>query len=212
MSLDRKVVGMVVARLNQLLLHRHVMVAPTPKPAVSFAADVARARAGTSLLTGLAGQLDVLERKSRDSSLMDELTGLYNRRFFYRQLVREVNRFKRYERPFTIVFAEIQESIPHPEETPYRASREALRSFAAVLRERIRNGVDQAFRLQGNEFAALLIDSGERQAAGVAVRLENAFSKLGFAGLTLKIGISEFSSDRAIHSVLSYAKKRLRGD
>jgi two-component system cell cycle response regulator len=188
-----------------------MVVAPTPKPAVSFAADVARARAGTSLLTGLAGRLDALERKSRDSSLMDDLTGLYNRRFFYRQLVREVNRFKRYERPFTIVFAEIQESIAHPEETPYRASREALRRFAGVLRERIRNGVDLAFRLQGNEFAALLIDSGERQAAGVAVRLENAFSKLGFAGLTLKIGISEFSSDRAIHSVLSYAKKRLRG-
>jgi diguanylate cyclase (GGDEF)-like protein len=199
-----------VAELNKLLLKRRAPVAPAPKAAASFAADVARAQAGTTLLSNLTARVDTLERRLHYTALIDELTGLYNQRFFYTQIVREANRFQRQSRPFTIIFEEVGESNPEPGEPPYRASREVLRGLSGILRERVRQGVDMAFRLRGNEFAAMLIDAGEKEAAGVAVRLENAFGKLGFSGLALKTGIREFSSEEQVDSVLTYARRRLQ--
>jgi diguanylate cyclase (GGDEF)-like protein len=209
-TLDRKVVGIAVAEINRVLLSREREILPTPKASVGFASDVARAAAGTLLMSQLTGRLDSLERRLQETSVLDAVTGLHNQRYFYMQLIREVNRFQRHERPFSIIFLEIRESNPRPGEPDYHASGKALKAMGKFLQERVRRGVDMPFRLKGNEFACILMDTGERHASRVAVRLEECFNGMGFAGLGLKVGISEFASGETIESVLGYAKRRLK--
>ena len=84
-------------------------------------------------------------------------------------------------------FLELRESAPDPRESTYQASGEALKAMAKFLQEKVRRGVDMPFHLKNNEFACILIDTQEQQAATVAVRLEDAFNGLGFAGLAVKI-------------------------
>src|SRR5438270_12520041 len=85
----------------------------------------------------------------------DFLTGLYNRRYFERELAREVERAKRYGTPGALLvvdldhFKDINDSLGH------KAGDNLLKNVAGVLKQRARQ-VDVLSRLGGDEFALLL--------------------------------------------------------
>jgi len=85
----------------------------------------------------------------------DFLTGLYNRRYFERELAREVERAKRYGTPGALLvvdldhFKDINDSLGH------KAGDNLLKNVAGVLKQRARQ-VDLLSRLGGDEFALLL--------------------------------------------------------
>jgi diguanylate cyclase (GGDEF)-like protein/PAS domain S-box-containing protein len=103
---------------------------------------------------------DISERKELARHLEylvdhDFLTGLYNRRYFERELAREVERAKRYGTPGALLvidldhFKDINDSLGH------RAGDGLLKNVAGVLKQRARQ-VDILARLGGDEFALLL--------------------------------------------------------
>jgi diguanylate cyclase (GGDEF)-like protein len=111
-------------------------------------------------------------RELESQANTDPLTGLYNLRYFQRQLSQLVDVRKRYEQPFALLLLDIDGLKRINDAHGHQAGDRVLMQVAMSLRRSVRN-VDTAARLGGDEFAVLapLQDSksavvlGERLAA-----------------------------------------------
>jgi diguanylate cyclase (GGDEF)-like protein len=100
----------------------------------------------------------------------DPLTNLLNRRSFVQQLDAEVSRSRRYERPLALVIFDLDELKTVNDTQGHAAGDEALKLVADALRRTIRTG-DNAYRIGGDEFAVILAEANERDAAAAAQRI-----------------------------------------
>jgi len=109
-------------------------------------------------------------KKLEISAATDSLTELYNRRFFEDQCDKELNRALRYNQHLAIVmldlhqFKEVNDRYGHPRGDAL------LRMAAITLRNSLRTS-DYAFRIGGDEFALLLVQSDTEQAITLARRI-----------------------------------------
>jgi diguanylate cyclase (GGDEF)-like protein len=114
-------------------------------------------------------------KKLQISAATDSLTELYNRRFFEDQCDKELNRALRYNQHLAIVmldlhqFKEVNDRYGHPRGDAL------LRMAATTLRNSLRTS-DYAFRIGGDEFALLLVQSDAEQAITLARRVRTNFT------------------------------------
>jgi diguanylate cyclase (GGDEF)-like protein/PAS domain S-box-containing protein len=124
---------------------------------------------------------DITERKDGARQLEylvdhDFLTGLYNRRWFERELAREVERASRYKTPGAVLvidldhFKDINDSLGH------KAGDDLLKGVAGLLKQRARRG-DVLARLGGDEFALLLPQTPADHAEIVADEIVKTLSR-----------------------------------
>ncbi len=96
----------------------------------------------------------LIQKKLRDLSLADELTGLYNRRGFDQLLERQISYAKRHDQQFLLIcldinfFKAINDAFGHP------TGDRALLDIAHALRESFRKH-DMIARIGGDEFAII---------------------------------------------------------
>jgi diguanylate cyclase (GGDEF)-like protein len=149
--------------------------------------DLLLARART--LLEFKAYLDVCE----EGAFTDHLTGLANRRRFERQLDREVSRTLRYAHPFSLVMLDIDNFKFVNDNFGHSAGDEAIRSLARVLQEGTR-GIDLAARIGGEEFAILLVETGQSGAIEVAERLRLSIREMiipAVGRITASFGVGE---------------------
>jgi diguanylate cyclase (GGDEF)-like protein len=110
------------------------------------------------------------------NAVTDPLTGLYNRRLFSETFEKELNRARRYGLPLGLVvldlhrFKEVNDKHGHP------LGDEVLRAAATTLRKALRTS-DSAFRIGGDEFALLLLQTDAEQALALSRRVETVFAE-----------------------------------
>jgi len=121
----------------------------------------------------LAGRLAALARENRQLkslSLSDELTGLYNRRFFSIQLEIEMARSRRTGQPCCLMmidfdnFKDINDRLGHDEGDRF------LTQMGGLIREKLRP-TDFVCRYGGDEFAVIMPATSLLDAIGIAKRL-----------------------------------------
>jgi diguanylate cyclase (GGDEF)-like protein len=100
----------------------------------------------------------------------DPLTNLLNRRSFVQHLDAEVARSRRYDRPLALVVFDLDELKTVNDTQGHAAGDEAIKQVADALRATIR-AEDNAFRIGGDEFAVLLSEANEQDAASAAQRI-----------------------------------------
>lgn len=143
------------------------------------------------------GQLLASER----CALVDELTGLYNRRHFNHELEKEIERARRLRRHCSLLLADVDRFKDFNDAFGHPAGDEALRQVARVLAGSVRL-VDQAARYGGEEFAVILPQTGRVEAAVVAERARAAVEALRWERdgaeappLTLSLGVATYPDD-----------------
>ncbi|MBI4386115.1 MAG: diguanylate cyclase [Elusimicrobia bacterium] len=112
-----------------------------------------------------------LERRLREMSITDELTGLYNQRHLQEKLAQELQRAKRQRGRLSILLMDMDGFKRVNDSRGHVAGDRLLRRTAAVIAQSIRGGVDAAFRYGGDEFIVLLPGLGLRKAEIVAQRI-----------------------------------------
>ena len=147
-----------------------------------------------------------LERRLRELSRTDDLTGLFNHRHFNDRVREEAARALRQKRKLSMLlfdldrFKQVNDTLGHLE------GDRILRAFAQSLNENIRQGVDTAFRYGGDEFIVLMPETGGRGASRVARRIaESARATLEPDGVSTSWGIAELPRSGDISSLVRLA-------
>jgi diguanylate cyclase (GGDEF)-like protein len=142
-----------------------------------LAAELTEMRAHASLLESLAQE--------------DPLTGLLNRRGFFRDLARAIAYRARYGTPVGLLIVDLDDFKPINDRFGHEIGDKALVHVATLLRNNVRAS-DSVGRLGGDEFAVILWQVEEVPARQKAASLEAmiAASPLSDGGLTLTLSCS----------------------
>jgi len=118
-------------------------------------------------------------------AVTDELTGLYNRRYFDRHLSLMLDKAREQERDMAVMLIDMDFFKSVNDNHGHDIGDAVLREFAERLKRNIR-GVDLACRFGGEEFVVLMPDTDYRQAQGVAERVRMAVAERSFETGTLR--------------------------
>ncbi len=105
----------------------------------------------------------------------DALTGAVNRRFFYETAGVEMNRAKRYRRPMSLIYIDVDNFKEVNDRYGHTVGDLLLKHVGEVMYAHVRD-IDVAARLGGDEFVAMLPETDIDEAKEVADRLKAAFA------------------------------------
>jgi diguanylate cyclase (GGDEF)-like protein len=144
------------------------------------------------VLTRLHSSLDV----QRELARTDPLTGVANARSFYESAEAELERSRRYDRPFTIACLDLDHFKSVNDTLGHAAGDRLLRDVGLALRAGLRR-VDVVARLGGDEFSLLLPETGSESGAIALDHVREALASLTQAygpGVRASIGAVTFTA------------------
>jgi diguanylate cyclase (GGDEF)-like protein len=137
-------------------------------------------------------------RTLREQAMMDDLTGLPNRRHFSVDVARHIEMARRIGRPLSCIIVDIDDFKKINDAYGRPAGDNVIRQFGTAL-SRAKRTYDTVARLGGDEFAWLLVDADRTQAIQAAERAhgivrESVFEvEPGSVRLTATFGVSSVS-------------------
>lgn len=141
-----------------------------------------------------AEQIDQLA----SSTYLDELTGLYNRRYYNKHFQIEFKRAQRYGHDLSVVFLDIDNFKSINDRYGHSTGDEVLCMVAEVLNKKTR-GSDICIRYGGDEFIILLPETHKLAASETAEKLRRAISDLHVppngSSISISIGIASYQQD-----------------
>jgi len=168
---------------------------------VSISVSLVRDEDGTPvhLITQV---LDITARHERESRLQqladhDSLTGLLNRRRFEEDLLRQLDRCRRYGERAALAVIDIDNFKDVNDKLGHVAGDQLLRLLADVLRGNVRSS-DVVARIGGDEFAVLLLGVGSedvRDAASSLVEAVRAADRSDDPKITVSVGLTVLQPD-----------------
>jgi diguanylate cyclase (GGDEF)-like protein len=144
-------------------------------------------------------ELESTSAQLKEFSFKDEVTGLYNRRFFSIRLEEEVSRYRRFNHPVSVVLLDLDAFKAVNDDLGHGAGDETLRAMAEILLKQSR-GINVICRYGGDEFAVLLVETSKSGARLYADRIRYVLSTWTFAHgrrVTASFGIASLPEDVA---------------
>jgi diguanylate cyclase (GGDEF)-like protein/PAS domain S-box-containing protein len=140
-------------------------------------------------------------KKLERISITDNLTGLYNRYYFHSILTLELSRSERYTRPLTLVYFDLDRFKPYNDCFGHQRGDHVLRLVGLCCRQILRTQ-DYAFRVGGDEFSLLLVETELTDGVQVAERFRKSFNTQWWQSMpvvghklkpiTLSLGAAEY--------------------
>jgi len=151
----------------------------------------------------------------REESVRDYLTGLYNHRFFRKELKKRISESDRYGGQFCFVLLDLDHFKMINDHYGHQRGDEVLEEFAELLEDSIRQS-DTVFRYGGEEFALLLPDTDREDGYELADRVREEVAKHDFGidrQVTVSGGVVEYPLDsREEKTLVQIVDERLYSD
>jgi diguanylate cyclase (GGDEF)-like protein/putative nucleotidyltransferase with HDIG domain len=133
---------------------------------------------------------------------VDPKTGLYNARYFATTLAAEIARAGRFERPMSLIMADLDLLRDINNSYGHLAGDAVLKGIAEIFRQQLRH-YDVPARFGGEEFSILLPETPPEQALEIAERIRRAVAEREFEvetatepiRATISIGVAAFPKD-----------------
>lgn len=134
---------------------------------------------------------DITDKKRlEDLSITDELTALYNKRFFQSTLKKLREKAKKINRKVTLIMIDVDDFKRINDEFGHLKGDDVLIKVAAVLKKFTKRQNDFAFRLGGDEFSILTLALSKEDVLSYANAIKDEISKLDFGKYKINISIS----------------------
>jgi len=152
--------------------------------------------ARTRQLESVLSETRLLKEHYRNLSMVDELTGLYNRRYFFVESRLTLGRALRYRHELTLMVLDIDRFKRINDRYGHAQGDIVLRDLGLALQSQLRD-TDILARVGGEEFAIVLTDTGQEGALEAGQRLLQAVRGLHWqtpdGPLTAKISLGMVS-------------------
>ncbi len=119
--------------------------------------------------------VELVNKKLRNLSIKDELTGLYNRRGFMRLCKKNIELCKRSNKKFTIFYADLDGLKNINDTYGHKEGDRAIKEIANVLRGTFRDN-DIIARLGGDEFTIMALDISENNIENIVKRIRDVLN------------------------------------
>src|SRR3989475_9576862 len=147
-------------------------------------------------------ELEATNAKLKETSFKDEVTGLYNRRFFSLRLEEEISRFRRFNHPVSVVVLDLDSFKTVNDEFGHAVGDETLRDIGQILMKHSR-GINVVSRYGGDEFAILLVETSKAGARLYADRIRQVVATFPVShgkSITASFGVAGLPDDQAANS------------
>ncbi len=140
-------------------------------------------------------EIHVYAETARQAAI-DELTGVFNRRFFDNAIERELKQASRRGREFSLLILDI-DNFKRVNDTHGHTTGDAVISALGKLLRRSIRSEDTPCRIGGEEFAVIFPETGPEGAMVVSEKIRSEFAKLRIAStdLSLSGGLATFPGD-----------------
>ena len=160
------------------------------------------------VLTYTVSALNRALEREKELARTDPLTGARNNRSFHEALEAEMARLRRYGRPFTLVYLDVDNFKRVNDEQGHSRGDDLLYLIASALRECLRSS-DVVARLGGDEFAVLLPESDVDAAEGALRKLQRQLENVVIGGrwpVSFSVGaVTLLESPNSVDACLEYA-------
>jgi diguanylate cyclase (GGDEF)-like protein len=144
-------------------------------------------------------ELESTNARLKETSFKDEVTGLYNRRFFSLRLEEELSRYRRFNHPVSVVLLDLDGFKAVNDEFGHTVGDDTLRDVSQILMKHSR-GINVVSRYGGDEFAVLLVETSKAGARLYADRIREVVAKYPFSHgkvVTASFGVASLPDDEA---------------
>jgi len=161
--------------------------------------------------------LQDLFKKTRELSITDGLTQLYNQTFFFERLKQEIQQSKRHKFQFSVIILDVDYFKQYNDSNGHIYGSRALKQIGSIMKRVFRLS-DVLARYGGDEFVVLLPHTDSVGAFLAADRLREIVeherfegeSKMSEGKITLSLGITSFPDfGDSVEEILSDADKAL---
>jgi diguanylate cyclase (GGDEF)-like protein len=118
-----------------------------------------------------------------ESSIVDETTTLYNRKYFENTIVNELKRSERYSQPLSLIICDLDNFKKINDTFGHLVGDKVLRETAKIIKNNIRDGIDVAARWGGEEFVVVLPFTDVDSAYKIAERIRVNINSHKYSGL-----------------------------
>ncbi|MDO9516402.1 MAG: GGDEF domain-containing protein [Syntrophales bacterium] len=151
------------------------------------------------------------EQRYRELSIIDDLTQLYNSRYFHVQLKSEIGRSNRYEHPLTLLLLDLDDFKAFNDAYGHVEGDQVLSRLGQVMKRCLRE-TDSAYRYGGEEFTIILPMTPNKEGATIAERIRVEFKKETFSHVpgqdihvTVSIGLAQYKTQEEMKAFVHRA-------
>lgn len=163
----------------------------------------------------LATERDQMLEQLKELAITDGLTKLYNSRYFYAQLDKEIDRQIRYHHPLSLLILDIDNFKHYNDTYGHLEGDKILQWLGGIICQCLRT-MDSAYRYGGEEFTILLPETALDEAVNVANRIQDQLLTEMFeittgdvVHVTMSIGVSEYRPREDISSFIHRADQAM---
>jgi len=171
---------------------------------------------------GMALENAMLHKKMEELTITDELTGIYNYRYFAMKMKEEQRRAVRYDLPLSLIMLDIDWFKRFNDTYGHEVGNLVLKGITSVVKRCIRD-VDIFCRYGGEEFVVILPQTPRTEAEQIGERIRHQIERAVFGGgegipdlkVTVSVGITSYPEngrpDDDLLSVADTALYRAKG-
>ncbi|MEW5974650.1 MAG: diguanylate cyclase [Acidobacteriota bacterium] len=173
-----------IARADSSYFWAHIIVRPIEPAADLFVGFLI-------IMTDVTQRVE-LQNKLKQMTVTDDLTGLYNQRYFLDQLRREMERANRRHSRFSLCIFDLDKFKTYNDTYGHLQGDRLLGAVGNLVSNAIRVRIDTAFRYGGDEFVLILPYTSVEQAASLVDRLRASIRRQFQNQVSISAGLAEY--------------------
>lgn len=164
----------------------------------------------------LENELERSYQKLQNLARVDDLSGLYNRRYFYEKLEKLASLYSTRTdgSTFSMIVIDVDDMTNINEQYGQQNGDQFLRTIASAMLNNTRKA-DTCFRTGGDEFAVVFPDTDKMAALGIAKKIVDVIASNpvvfegGVGKVTISVGLVAFDRTMELSELLSLAERKL---